>query len=298
MYKDACRNASLVLNVEALTLPGNGVSFQVHYWGAQPAHYDNPVHRHSFFEVCYVLEGTGAYLDDGEWFELRPGTLFCSRPGIWHQIRSQEGLLLLFTAFEADSSPLSPEEKERFRKLGQTEKRVVHDAEESVSALIWRSLHLRAARAVPNDGLVRSLAYSLLASLPDLFLGKEAVPDIRLQAKKLPSVQLHQAKLFIMDNLSRPLHLEAVADYLHLSSRHLSRLFSEETGLTFTAYVNRERISRAVGLLKTTTHTIKEVAQFTGFETVHYFTRVFTAEMGIPPARFRREQLERGPDNG
>ncbi|GAA3330875.1 hypothetical protein GCM10020331_085150 [Ectobacillus funiculus] len=49
-----------------------------------------------------------------------------------------------------------------------------------------------------------------------------------------------------------------------------------------------ERIQRAVTLLKTTDLSIKDIAEETGFRTVHYFTRVFfTSVVGSSPGRFR-----------
>ncbi|WP_222708492.1 hypothetical protein [Paenibacillus sp. N3.4] len=36
---------------------------------------------------------------------------------------------------------------------------------------------------------------------------------------------------------------------------------------------------------------IKEIAKVTGFDSVHYFTRVFTNKIGVPPAMFRKSQF-------
>ena len=84
------------LNRSALLLPGPGVTFRVHYWGGNSKHFDNPVHKHSFFEVCYVLDGKGEYEEfeeNGAVHPLRAHTLFFSRPGVVHQIRSKTGIV-------------------------------------------------------------------------------------------------------------------------------------------------------------------------------------------------------------
>jgi AraC-like DNA-binding protein len=101
---------------------------------------------------------------------------------------------------------------------------------------------------------------------------------------------LHRAKLFVKDNLAQPLTLEDVAAYLHISPRHLSRLFSIQLGVPYSSFVRQERIRAAAELLATTDRSIKHIAEETGFASVHYFTRVFTAEKGVTPGQFRRRR--------
>src|SRR4051812_12630955 len=90
---DTCNT---VLNDHAVYVKGTDVSFYVHYWGGLTKHFTNHVHKHSFFEVCYVWDGNGFYEEGQQRFELSSGSLFMSRPHINHQISSETGLFLLF----------------------------------------------------------------------------------------------------------------------------------------------------------------------------------------------------------
>jgi AraC-like DNA-binding protein/mannose-6-phosphate isomerase-like protein (cupin superfamily) len=287
LYHSLSKKAEWVLNNQIQKSSGADVDFLVHYWGAVTNHYDNPVHKHAFFEICYVMDGAGEYIDDGESFVLSPGVIFCSRPGIWHQILSQSGLFLLFVAFEVkESTPLTPV-AERFRKLAESRSFHIAHAEETTAVLLWKALLIQAAENYISEDLLTGLAHMLLISFPQMFLEPVEIP-IKKQDRTTSSIQLYQAQLFIRDNLSQPLHMEKVAGYLHLSIRHLSRLFSEQLGITFNNYVRQERLSHALHLLKFTNASIKQIAIESGFETVHYFTRVFTTEMRISPGRYRQ----------
>lgn len=104
---------------------------------------------------------------------------------------------------------------------------------------------------------------------------------------------LYQAKLFIRDNLSEPLKLEDVANYLHISSRHLSRIFSTELCESFSNYIRKERVKEAACLLEMTNIPIKEIADVAGFGSVHYFTRVFTTMMNVSPAKYRNDYVKK-----
>ncbi|WP_308162241.1 helix-turn-helix transcriptional regulator [Bacillus sp. ISL-18] len=74
---------------------------------------------------------------------------------------------------------------------------------------------------------------------------------------------------------------------MHISGRHLSRIFMSELGVSYSNYILDERIKKAVTLLKKSDLSLKEIAEETGFVSVQYFTRVFTTMMQISPGRFR-----------
>jgi len=109
--------------------------------------------------------------------------------------------------------------------------------------------------------------------------------------------QLRRAKLYIEDNLSSPLRIEQVSQELGISSRHLSRLFHTQLGQTFVHYVQEQRVQKAKDWLLNSDIAIKDIAERTGFESVHYFTRVFTRKLGVAPAKFRKAQFTDGRQN-
>ncbi|MBT2711482.1 AraC family ligand binding domain-containing protein [Pseudomonas sp. ISL-88] len=74
----------------------NGAAFHIHYWGAMPTHYNNLVHKHSFFEITFVLSGQGQYAEGEKTYPLQENTIFVTRPGVIRQIKSETGLSLLY----------------------------------------------------------------------------------------------------------------------------------------------------------------------------------------------------------
>lgn len=284
--------AAQVLEHVAGRLSADGVCFDVHYWGLDHCHRDNLLHAHSFFEVCYVVHGEGMYIDGEERFAIQTGTLFLSRPGTVHQIRSYDGLELLFVAFtthckvEVDAGRVW---KENFDRLAGDGFVVVQDqAEDSPVALLWKALIVSCA----NDPrwpveFIESIGSSLLTSFPATFLplsGRERQHPLRTAH---PVTQ--RAMQFVRDNLGSPLALATVAQYLHVSPRHLFRLMRDTCGVGYTAFVQQERLARARQLLSETAMPIKDVASMTGFSSVHYFTRLFTRESGVTPGTYRHQ---------
>ena len=277
------------LNRTALLLPGAGATFRVHYWGGRSNHYSNPVHKHSFFEICYVLGGEGEYEENGTVYPLSAGTLFCSRPGVVHQIRSNKGLALLFVAFEIDETNSSAVETERFRRLARDGNPCIAGAGDTPTAMLWRALIApeRPQWQLSDESIV-SAAHALLRSFADLFSPLQSAESPR--SGRSADLLLSRAKMYIRDNLDRPISLAEVSAYLHVSERHLSRLFTANVLESFNGFVRRTRIQQAAYLLRHTDMAIKDIAERTGFASVHSFTRAFARETGIPPGRYRNQR--------
>jgi len=289
--------ARIFLQKHATRIIGKDLSFQVHYWGITPAHMDNPVHKHHFYEVCYVLDGQGSYSDEDNVYPLEKGTLFLSRPEIWHQIRSRSGLYLLYVAFQVLEPFSSAQAALRYDALRHTRRFLLQRADDCPSALIWRGLMAQITQPHPPMAeATASLCHALLHSFQQTFAEERESSLPSFPAPRSSSMLLHQARLFVRDNLVRPLRLKDISDYLHISERHLSRLFSRELGRTFTGYIREERVRHAARLLRKTNLPIKQIARESGFANLHYFTRVFAEEKGVPPGRYRRESTSATDD--
>jgi len=103
----------------------------------------------------------------------------------------------------------------------------------------------------------------------------------------LPMVVLtenHLEKTYMDPELT----LEAVASALGLSPGYLSRLLKQQTGHSFTDFLARFRIGKAVGMLADPSVKIQTVAEMTGYASQHYFTRSFKKILGVPPQTFRQ----------
>jgi len=254
-----------------------------------PKHYNNLLHKHSFFEVCYVVDGEGEYIDNDFTYPLQKNTLFLSRPDVLHQIKSERGLFLLYIGFELVESESSDKWIEMMEQIKECTKIIIDVEEGSSFSLLWESLLSQASRSdYPFfEEILMSTAYSLILSLLERFSPKFSISTNNEGSSKETSPILNQATLHIQDNLSDTLKLSDIAQHLHISSRHLSRLFVKELGVSYSEYVKNERIQKAAILLKTTNISIKDISEQTGFKNVHYFTRVFTATVGNPPGNYR-----------
>lgn len=82
--------------------------------------------------------------------------------------------------------------------------------------------------------------------------------------------------------------LENIAPEFGYNSAYLGRIFKENTGETFGAYVEKIRMQKACELLKETELKVYEIAERVGYKNVDYFHIKFRKNVGMSPAEYRK----------
>ncbi|WJH37009.1 AraC family transcriptional regulator [Paenibacillus sp. CC-CFT747] len=93
---------------------------------------------------------------------------------------------------------------------------------------------------------------------------------------------------FIEDNLYNELSLETVAEHVRISPNYLSRLFKGMLGMTFLEYVTDKKLRRAGELLLYEKMTVQDVSAKLGYQSTHYFIRIFKERYGLTPKQFQK----------
>ncbi|WNQ13948.1 response regulator [Paenibacillus aurantius] len=107
------------------------------------------------------------------------------------------------------------------------------------------------------------------------------------QRRKRTSNETIAAILDLVENeMDQEMMLHTIADRLYVNSSYLSRLFKQETGKAFSAYVLERKMERAKAHLQDGGR-IMDVAAAVGYRDVSYFTRVFRKYWGVTPGEIR-----------
>jgi two-component system response regulator YesN len=81
--------------------------------------------------------------------------------------------------------------------------------------------------------------------------------------------------------------LEKVASQVQLNPVYFSNLFKKETGQNFVTYLNMIKIAKAKEILVHSTKNVSEISDALGFNDMHYFSRLFHKNVGMPPLKYR-----------
>lgn len=97
---------------------------------------------------------------------------------------------------------------------------------------------------------------------------------------------------YLEEHFRSPINRDSVARALDLHPNHVSRLFRQHDGATFSTVLATLRLDEAARLLRDSVLPVNEVAVQCGFASSNYFGKVFRRAYGQSPGRFRAESLQ------
>lgn len=236
---------------------------------------DTSAHLHEFFEIEFVISGSGICRIDGREYPMQTGSLFLLTPVNTHELRSADAEIfnVMFrcdageTVFSdpmlyASSSPL-------FLLTGD-------------DGRLAYQLLTELVRVLGSD-----LSYARL--LLGCLLGKlSQLGDHDGRDETLPYIR--KAYRYITEHFRDGITLSETASYLGLTSTYFSDLFARETGRSFKSYLDGVRFSCAKNLLAFTELSVAEVCRASGFSDYANFSRRFRLSFGMTPMEYRREK--------
>ena len=99
---------------------------------------------------------------------------------------------------------------------------------------------------------------------------------------------------YIKDNYSdSDLSLQHVADEFHVSASYLSRIINQKIGISFIEYLTEIRLNKAIELLSADNDDvyIYKIAKSVGYNSQHYFSRIFKSKTGFSPLEYKNKKL-------
>ena len=273
------------------------------YWGVLEGRWwRNYLHAHSFYEFCYAFAGKGQFNIRDQQIGIQKGDLFLATPGAAHEIVSARPspLGIYFWAFTLLHDPPAQTNGvesaidallESINTSHQCVARPSPDVAETLELLTGEI-----TRKNPGYTLaIQGLTTKLILDSCRCFSGATAAEQIASNERGAPAVAQTAAR-YLRDNFARPISVRDVAAQVHLSERHLSRLFQQETGSSVLDYLTNLRVETAAQMLLDEKLSIKQVARAVGYPDPHYFTTLFGKRMGMTPGLFRQRRGTRYAD--
>lgn len=130
-------------------------------------------------------------------------------------------------------------------------------------------------------------------SFVSLNLNETRISDLRdsivsvirsaLQSETPPQPRSPLSELIdrINANPGLPINVDQAAEETRFSRSHFCRLFRQQTGMSFNAYLTQRRIALACDLLNKTGMRIDEIADSIGIGNTWYFKKIFQKETGL-----------------
>lgn len=253
-------------------------------------------HRHDFFEVLYLLKGSGYHVIDGNKYEIKPPCVFFMSPGQAHKLELSadiEGYIFIFTAdfyLLNRSNQNSLIEFPFFYTIHQDNPPLLLEKENDI-----RFLETLFRQSIAEIGQTGEFIPEMLRSILDLILttcsARYPMNDNLLNKGK-GQILVKRFFHLIEENHQKNLSLADYARILGITPNHLTQTVKFLTGKTSTQIIKAKQLLEIKRLLVHTNLNVSEIANQLNFEDQSYFTKFFKRETGLTPLQYRADSFK------
>jgi len=245
-------------------------------------------HWHDFFEMGFVVSGTGTHVINGESFPLAKGMTFLLTTADFHEIIPDEGQTIHLYNLIFDESFIRPELTEMLFEHVSLHLHTFHgeganDMEAEFSR-IWDESQLW---QLGSSMLVQGSFERILIQLYR-HTGHQRLLGHYATIGTIPS-SIRKSIIYIQHHFREPLSLDEIASYAGISANYFSECFKKHTGTSFQEHLQGKRLQFASALLSSSILPITEVCYAAGFNTLPNFERAFKKKYEQSPREFRRK---------
>ncbi|OOQ57304.1 AraC family transcriptional regulator [Mucilaginibacter pedocola] len=249
-------------------------------------------HQHSFFELVYIVAGSGTQCIDESELPYHTGELFILAPNHSHLFKIQERSQFFFIRFNqlflsrAKGNSALLARLEMILENAGRQTPLLNQPENSTALKnlmdILISEHLR--RDIYYEEVTGQLVNTLLT-----LLARNLSPVVGDQPKiaddkLLDMMEYIQANIYFPDKL----RAAALAQRYNISESYLGRYFNKHAGETLQQYINNYRMQLVENRLLQTKMRITEIADEFGFTDKSHLNRLFKQYKQLSPGEFRR----------
>ncbi|MEI6239382.1 MAG: AraC family transcriptional regulator [Planctomycetia bacterium] len=155
---------------------------------------------------------------------------------------------------------------------------------------VLRECMLRLATA-PDHGVMHDIgseiaARRLVLRLSEILGGRN--PDWFRDESVFTAAVMNRIIDSIDARLQAHFCLKELSSLVGCSPSHFARKFRNTAGLSLGRFINRRRLAAAVLMLRDDSRPLAHIALDLGFSSQSHFTRLFSALIGVTPAKYRK----------
>lgn len=261
------------------------------------------LHKHHFFELIYVLDGSGIHNINGNNYEFSKGDVFLLTPEDAHTFKiivPTKFCIIDFTKAFFSKSANRHEEKmdvsEFFKRLEyifhnhhNVKGNIISATDKNIFELLVNQLiSEKEGGLLFNEIITQNIVFLLLH-----FIARNIQQNIGNHSQKQKSKNIiHEITAYIQHNIysKELLKLENLAEHFNKSPDHLSRYFKTNTGSTIKDYIIQYKLNLIQTRLKFSNLTISEIAYEMNFTDESHLNKAFKNVFGKTAKQFRNKE--------
>lgn len=261
-----------------------------------------PSHRHHYFELLYILEGTGIHTINHNHYPYKAGNLFLLTPEDTHGfnitantrvciIDFTKGLFAKRHRRETDRAEISEffVSMEYVFHNHQNLKGYVEGSSEETELsrlLIMQLVAEKESQRIYSGIIVQNIVFLLLNLIARIIQENKAAEMKNAGAKNI----VHEITSYIQQNIYQKelIRIESLAKNFHKTPDHLNRYFKSHTGITLKTYTTRYKLNLVETRLRYSDLNISEIADELGYTDESHLNKAFKIAFGKTAKEYRK----------
>ncbi len=248
---------------------------------------------HNFYELLYVDKGEIEVHAENYSGKLSVNQLLIHRPNEVHSLSSGETAPnVIIIGFECKSDLLYPFSEQPITLSSEHSRMLARVLQEGMSLYeppydVPNQSFMKKRSNYPfgADQMVKICLESfLIALMRDYHTDHPPVPA----ANALPANAVQAIHQYITEHYTARITLDHLCFLFGTNKTSLCQNFRNTYGCTILNYINDLRIKEAKGMLRRGRLSITEISEQLGFDSVHYFCRLFKKKTGQSPTQYAK----------
>jgi AraC-like DNA-binding protein len=253
-----------------------------------------PGHKHSFFELVYIVEGTGTQCINQNQFAYIPGHMFLITPEDCHSFEVQTTTTFFFLRFNniyiltGNIKKLEYILQNANHKPGCILKNIVD--KQVVKPLVDAIIREYETRDIYNQELIHQYINTLI-----VLVARNIAKFLHLELSQHADERAANILNFIQANIYYPdkIRAEYLCKQFNVSINYLGKYFKQHTGSTLQRYITQYRQTLIEHRLVHSDKRLGEIVHEFGFTDESHLNKFFKNNKGISPKAFRLNSTAR-----
>lgn len=260
-----------------------------------------PIHCHSFFEMEYIIDGSGVLQMNGKHIKVSQNSLIIKPPLCAHGAigngKSTNMVIQFGTRFLSQNAISLPKNSLLLpnKKVQETGFITIEKGSYMENCLL-ELVALVPSFITPFDLMEHRIKYTpeyewklnaLTLNLITCLVAQRYLTIIDNVGNFSDVTQIQAVLSRLITKPEEKLTVEDAAKMACMSYSYFSRVFTKIIGRSFIDYCNGAKVHRAEELLESSELSITEISRNLGFGTVSYFNRIFKNYTGSTPMQYR-----------
>lgn len=260
-----------------------------YYYNVRNSGYEFKGEKHDYYELTFVDRGTLETTIEDQAYIINEKELMIYGPGQFHTQHIPEGescsyVTLVFSMVNIAPDATDEENRLLLNKVFPYDKKIYSLLKDFVQESSVQIPYLNSLMTC----LLQEIMIRLLRS--EFITHREERP-VSLTRQHYQDELLERILTYIDQSICEPLTIAEICQKFSISRSSLQLLFKENLDQTPKKYISDLKLEKSCQLIREQKYSISEISLLLGFNSIHYFSRAFTAKYNMAPSEYSKQMF-------